>query len=184
MLGTIVNTMAHRSDTEQLRASVRSCLEEVCSTHGGPKQFLQSMYPTAAQRQAFAEALWTHFPPPDDANLHMSPALPEQEQGSHAQAAGPCGGVFLLHIACFSFDADASTNMPPGQSTALALADEILTDGFLTQHEPLLVSQPPFLEGVAAPWQTAAAGNAAVLPAQSVGYTKGQSRMTTLLSAP
>lgn len=47
-----------------------------------------------------------------------------------------------MHLASFSFSASATVRGPPENDTVFLLMDEILVDGFITQGEPLLVTQP------------------------------------------
>ena len=68
----------------------------------------------------------------------------------------------------------------------MALCEEIVTDGFVTSGEPLLITMPSALlaQGLMAPWckEVTHDGTVVVEPAhqllaQSIGYSKGQARV-------
>lgn len=52
------------------------------------------------------------------------------------------GTLLNMHLAAFSFSKTASIRGPPEHDTVRLLLDEILLDGFITQGEPLLITQP------------------------------------------
>ena len=52
------------------------------------------------------------------------------------------GTTLHMHLAAFSFSKLASIRGPPEHDTVRLLLDEILLDGFITQGEPLLITQP------------------------------------------
>lgn len=52
------------------------------------------------------------------------------------------GTLLNMHLAAFSFSKNASIRGPPEHDTVRLLLDEILLDGFITQGEPLLITQP------------------------------------------
>lgn len=54
----------------------------------------------------------------------------------------PEGRLHNLHLASFSFAKGASIRGPAEHDTVRLLLDEMLLDGFVTQGEPLLVTQP------------------------------------------
>lgn len=47
-----------------------------------------------------------------------------------------------MHLASFSFSTLASVRGCPENDTVFLLMDEILLDGFVSQGEPILVTQP------------------------------------------
>ena len=92
----------------------------------------------------------------------------------------------ILHVSCLSFDRAASLKLPPGKNVAMALCEEMVTDGFVTSGEPLLITVPAALlaQGLMAPWCTEVTRDGTVvvepahqLLAQSIGYSKGQARV-------
>ncbi len=144
-----------------------------CDRAGGPQQYLLARYSTTALRQSFADSLWSMFPPEETTTYHWSEALPfiRDEERSSAPA-------FHLHVAAFGFGAHCSTKTAPEVHVAHRLAEEIVTDGFVTAGENLLVNIA--LSGehctLQRPWP-----GSCTLGVQAVGYCKGQARMNTLL---
>ena len=104
---------------------------------------------------------------------HLSAAVPhvdEKKIGDHQP--------LVLHISSFNFTPKASMKPPPGESVAVALAEEILNDGFITAGDVLRITVMQTYNVLTQPLQSEEANK--LLP-QSVGYTKAQARVTTLL---
>ena len=64
----------------------------------------------------------------------------------------------------------------------IQLVDEMLADGFITAGDPLLVTLPEHITPFPAPWCTEDGHAEKQLRAQSVGYSKGQARMVSVLA--
>lgn len=83
--------------------------------------------------------------------------------------------IVVLHVMSFCFSDTASNKMPPGLNLTMSIAEEIVTDGFITSNIPLRITQlddgldPHFASNYD-------------LKAQSIGYSKGQARTLTLLA--
>ena len=59
----------------------------------------------------------------------------------HYLASGQ-GHLLNMHLGAFSFSSAASVRGCPENDVVLKLLDEILVDGFITQGDPLLLTQP------------------------------------------
>jgi len=83
----------------------------------------------------------------------------------------------IFHVAQLDFSRLATLRQPPSLKVALALADEILTSGFITNGDPILVT---FLadanSAVPGPWPQELEYSRAFI----FGYVKGASRLCTL----
>lgn len=60
----------------------------------------------------------------------------------HIQIVNQQGPQLNMHLASFSFSALASVRGCPENDVVSLLTDEILMDGFVSQGEPILVTQP------------------------------------------
>ena len=138
--------------------------KESLTNAGGPVQYLVARYPTNAEQKQFGDALMTLFPPREN--------ITYQEKGPIPKSENTVGGKmesFCLHPALFAWGDDSSVKSRPEICTSLRLLQEYLMDGFLTNAEPLhitelMVSAEEYNLGLC-----------------SIGYIKGQARMTTLL---
>ena len=163
---------------ETFKSNVSRAVAEVCTRHGGPQQHLNFIHDTGDKRKAFAEWLYAAFPPSDSINYKFDArefqAVPESELSSTP--------AIKVHLACFSFHPDASIKQAPGKDHTLRLADQILTEGFITSGDPLLLLLPDSenLHGCTPTWTCP--GSSTPVEAQSIGYHKAQSRMLSLLS--
>jgi hypothetical protein len=99
----------------------------------------------------------------------------------------------VLHISSFNFESKASIKTVPGKSLAIQLLDEYLANGFTTSGDNLLVTQLVDLASLPAAWCTSVTVEVDGQPvtnvqpegqlgSQSIGYSKGQARMLTLLA--
>ena len=52
------------------------------------------------------------------------------------------GALLRMHLGSFSFSTAASVRGCPENDVVLKLMDEIMVDGFVTQGDPLLLTQP------------------------------------------
>jgi len=94
----------------------------ISTTYGGPAQYLVH--------------LWEAFPERDDLFYQRAPqiaAVKEKDLGAVLPV--------VMHIAGLGFHGDCSLKPPPGTILSQQLAEQILTDGFCTSGEPLLVCQ-------------------------------------------
>ena len=143
------------------------------SSIGGPGPYLESRYGNAEQKLAFAKALWDLLPPDNTQTYHLTDSL------THASvdAAAPST---IVHVAALGIDKCSSSYGFPMATTCEQIAEEILTDGFLTSGEPLLVMKKATedLNGdVAAPWS--GCGGVGPLQPFSLSFVKGRARAAT-----
>ena len=103
--------------------------------YGGPRQFLQSMFPTRALKLDFAKRLVDLLPADASVNyIRNYEDLPTAISGNeHLQSP------FSLHLSLFSFENDASLREPTSLKTFDALLGSILADGFQSSTEPVFV---------------------------------------------
>ena len=91
-----------------------------------PTGYLELKYPTDDDKEQYARVLWQESPPMDTIPPLMGATLP----GKPVQLVR-AEDVFVLQSATLSFS-DASMVCRPTMDKCLKLADDILTDGFVT----------------------------------------------------
>ena len=143
-----------------------------------PVSYLETKYRSAVDKEQYARALWQEFPPMDSNPPLMGGDLPGKMVGS-LTAQDAC----VVHLATISFSA-ASMVCEPTVDKCLKLADEILTDGFVTDTEPLLLNVSPTqmefcgLPGIP-PWGEMVNGKPSLRPF-SVCHHKSAARVIAL----
>ena len=91
-------------------------------------------FPDERAQERHARYLWQMLPPMPDVSPVLAGVLPGKPAGS----ASP-KDVMVVHLAMLSFS-EESMVCPPTVDRVLKLADEILTDGFVTDTEPLMAN--------------------------------------------
>ena len=140
-----------------------------------PLQLLEKTYPDKDQ---YARLLWQQFPPMSSHPPYMRADLPGQQVESLTGA-----DVHVMHLATFSFSVESMV-CEPTIDIILKLADEILTNGFVTDTEPLILNVTPTqmeqqgLKGIP-PWGAMVDGSASIRPF-SVCHHKSAARVTAL----
>ncbi len=156
--------------------------EVVCRDGGGVAKYLRIKMATPESKVAFCNWLFSSFPPTREVMdrqwwMDKIPTYKYDEVGAHAP--------IILHPALFSFLKVASARPEPANVTCQLLADEMLSDKFATQAEPLLLKLLPTRElaGVQPLWTSLCEGKEGkILSYQSVGFRKGQARVLTMLA--
>ena len=146
-----------------------------------PLQLLETKYPSVHDKDQYARILWQQFPPMASHPPWMSADLPgKQEESLTAE------DVIVMHLATISFSA-TSMVCEPTIDKIMKLVDEILTDGFVTDTEPLILNVTPMqmeqqgLDGIP-PWgATVGVDGFASLRPFSVGHHKSAARVIALL---
>ena len=145
-----------------------------------PLQLLEKKYPCAHDKDRYARLLWHQFPPRASNPPLMRADLPgKQEESLTAE------DVIVMHLATISFSA-TSMVCEPTIDKIMKLVDEILTDGFVTDTEPLILKVTPMqmeqqgLEGIS-PWgATVGVDGFASLRPFSVCHHKSAARVIAL----
>ena len=143
-----------------------------------PLQLLEKKYPSVHDKDQYARILWHQFPPMASHPPWMRADLPgKQEESLTAE------DVIVMHLATISFSA-TSMVCEPTKDKILKLADEILTDGFVTDTEPLILNVTPTqmeeegLKGIP-PWGAMVDGVQSLRPF-SVCHHKSAARVIAL----
>ena len=142
-----------------------------------PLQLLEKKFPSADDKDRYARLLWHQFPPMTSNPPLMRADLPDKQELLTAE------DVIVMHLATISFS-DTSMVCEPTKDKILKLADEILTDGFVTDTEPLILNVTPMqmekegLEGIS-PWGAMVDGVASLRPF-SVCHHKSAARVIAL----
>ena len=156
------------------RDSILQRVKAVLEEHGSPINYLQEKYPSSDKREEYAHTLWKTFPPAEDEALYyLAAELPGES---------PPGKGQLLHLACLSFS-EASMLQVPAMERCMKLADEILTDGFVTDTEPLMLNGSRYDtmgDDFVPPWGDKVDGGKPTLRAFSVCHHKSAARSATL----
>ena len=161
---------------------------KICDAHGGPRQYLQATYLDRPSRAAFAASILKLVPFADTVKYHTSQIVPEIAETDKSKA-----DFQILHLSSFSFTNKGSLKTPPGKSITLQLADHYLSEGFITSGDPVYITQPQGIDSFPAPWcrcETEELNGQMIkkylpenqLESQSIGYSKGQARVMTLLA--
>ena len=145
-----------------------------------PLQLLQQKYPRAHDKDRYARLLWQQFPP-----MASNPPLLRADLPGKQEELLTAADVIVMHLATISFSA-TSMVCEPTKDKILKLADEILTDGFVTDTEPLILNVTPMqmeqqgLEGIS-PWgATVGVDGFASLRPFSVCHHKSAARVIAL----
>ncbi len=158
-----------------------SILEEVrhkLEFHGSAMKYLEDKYPTADNKLDYARVLWQQLPPLGDKPPFLDADVPSQSRTSLT------GIVHIVHLASLSF-LESSTVCPPSMERCLKLADEILTDGFVTDTEALMLNVAKNDMAAAGtpgipPWGEMTESGQQTLRAFSLCHHKSAARVATL----
>ena len=143
-----------------------------------PLQLLEKKFPSADDKDRYARLLWHQFPP-----MASNPPLMRADLPGKQEELLTAEDVIVMHLATISFSA-TSMVCEPTKDKILKLADEILTDGFVTDTEPLILNVTPMqmeqqgLESIA-PWGAMVDGVASLRPF-SVCHHKSAARVIAL----
>ena len=143
-----------------------------------PLQVLEKKFPSVQEKDQYARRLWQEFSPMASNPPRMRADLPGKREGELTAA-----DVLVMHLATISFSATSMVCEPPIEKI-LKLADEILTDGFVTDTEPLILNVTPTqmeeegLKGIP-PWGAMVDGVQSLRPF-SVSHHKSASRVIAL----
>eukprot|EP00969_Alexandrium_andersonii_P066593 2935892-Alexandrium_andersonii.AAC.1 len=116
-------------------ARLRLAFDQMCSTFGGPQQFLSKRLADKDSQARFAKQLRSAFPPLMGKTYCVDyplPAIREEDM-----AAVPS---LVVHISCLGNDESCTMKHPPLAETCKKIMEEVLTDGFVTASEPLKVT--------------------------------------------
>ena len=143
-----------------------------------PLHVLEKKFPSVREKDQYARRLWQEFSPMASNPPRMRADLPGKREGELTVA-----DVLVMHLATISFSATSMVCEPPTEKI-LKLADEILTDGFVTDTEPLILNVTPTqmeeegLKGIP-PWGAMVDGVQSLRPF-SVCHHKSASRVIAL----
>ena len=145
-----------------------------------PLQLLEKKFPSADDKDRYARLLWHQFPP-----MASNPPLMRADLPGKQEASLTAEDVIVMHLATISFSA-TSMVCEPTIDKIMKLVDEILTDGFVTDTEPLILNVTPMqmeqqgLEGIP-PWGATVGGDGfASLRPFSVCHHKSAGRVIAL----
>ncbi|CAK9040562.1 unnamed protein product [Durusdinium trenchii] len=167
------------TDGQKLRESVRTLMAQCIQKYGGPENYLRMRFATRAAKQDWLNYLGEIQKVDGATSFNVGVDLPISNCNALSE-----GALLRMHLGSFSFSTAASVRGCPENDVVLKLMDEIMVDGFVTQGDPLLLTQPADLlaeveEGLMGPW--ARAGHSSLRP-MTVGYYKGRTRVTVLLA--
>ena len=143
-----------------------------------PLQVLEKKFPSVQEKDQYARRLWQEFSPMASNPPRMRADLPGKREGELTAA-----DVLVMHLATISFSG-ASMVCEPTIDKIMKLVDEILTDGFVTDTEPLILNVTPTqmeeegLKGIP-PWGAMVDGVQSLRPF-SVCHHKSAARVIAL----
>jgi len=173
-------TQAEDDNRESLARKRDAILEHIKNQlkTSTPLQVLEKKFPSVQEKDQYARRLWQEFSPMASNPPRMRADLPGKREGELTAA-----DVLVMHLATISFSATSMVCEPPIEKI-LKLADEILTDGFVTDTEPLILNVTPTqmeeegLKGIP-PWGAMVDGVQSLRPF-SVCHHKSASRVIAL----
>ncbi len=164
-----------------LRNVVMESVSRILKDHAGPMQYLMNRWENPGEKQEYVKWLWESFPP-DDAHQPLR-GLPLPVRPVEGDAQGEGQRPFTIHVAMLSFDPLTSPKEPTRAKTCSELVDSIMTDTFLTKHEPLLLcsggvqtTKARHKRGVDPTW----GAEPDVIPPLAIGHHKSAARVSTL----
>ena len=157
------------TDLDLQKNLVISALKQLLEKFGSARVYLEQRYKERAEAMLFYEYLHTL-----SAQSHPMHNLFDSKKWSEQ----PSSTMLKLPTWCFSFAALCSVKPDTDQKHTMDLAEQILTNGFESQADPLLVTLRPDVMK-ACPCQVQPADR---LQPFAVGFCKGKARMHTLLS--
>ena len=162
---------------KEIRDKLGTAFETSVRKHGGPMQFLTSRYFHQSERVKYAKRLWSTFPPLGNMPptlLDTSDHLPSSTLSSSSLGQR---NEIIFHIAQLDFSRLATLRQPPALKPSLQLADEILTSGFVTNGDPIMVNLlVDTSSAVPGPWPVEQGNSRAFI----FGFVKGANRLCTL----
>ena len=173
-------TQAENDNPESWDRKRDAILEELKAQlkNNTPLQLLEKKFPSADDKDRYARLLWQQFPP-----MASNPPLLRADLPGKQEELLTAADVIVMHLATISFSA-TSMVCEPTKDKILKLADEILTDGFVTDTEPLILNVTPMqmeqqgLESIS-PWGAMVDGVASLRPF-SVCHHKSAARVIAL----
>ena len=173
-------TQAENDNPESWDRKRDAILEELKAQlkNNTPLQLLEKKFPSADDKDRYARLLWHQFPP-----MASNPPLMRADLPGKQEELLTAEDVIVMHLATISFSA-TSMVCEPTKDKILKLADEILTDGFVTDTEPLILNVTPMqmekegLKGIS-PWGAMVDGVASLRPF-SVCHHKSAARVIAL----
>ena len=172
------NLHAKAKNREAILAELTRILQD---SGKSPVAFLEAKYSSAEDKQQYAQRLWQELPPVET----NPPVLSAHGSSGFGKPVGSLTAedVCVVHLAAISF-AGGSMVCEPTVDKIMKLADEILTDGFVTDTEPLLLNVTPTVMEMAAipgipPWGEMINGYPS-LRAFSVCHHKSAARVIAL----
>ena len=115
---------------------VTACFAQLCDDYAGPMQYLNLCYPDAAAREKFGDWLTMQLvseKPPDSISM-LEPSV--------AARGVVLGNAYVVHPAALSMLPISSSKPAPYPRVSKLLADEILKNGFRSEHDHLIVHNP------------------------------------------
>ena len=175
-------TQAENDNPESWDRKRDAILEELKAQlkNNTPLQLLEKKFPSADDKDRYARLLWHQFPP-----MASNPPLMRADLPGKQEELLTAEDVIVMHLATISFSA-TSMVCEPTKDKILKLADEILTDGFVTDTEPLILNVTPMqmekevdlMEGIS-PWGAMVDGVQSLRPF-SVCHHKSAARVIAL----
>ena len=106
---------------------VTDCFARLCDDHGGPMQYLNLCYPDTAARAQFGDWLTVQLVSEKPGDSMLEPSV--------AARGISLGQAYLVHPAALSMLPISSSKPAPYPRVSKLLADEILKNGFLSEHD-------------------------------------------------
>ena len=154
---------------------VNTLLVQQVTAAGGPTKWLLGKLDTDRRKHFFTYWLWDTFPEKDDvfyqhqASLEMVKSEEELKNNSN---------FLSVHPATLGYEPGCTLKPPIGSAKFIAILDQLMIDGFVTGTEPLLINLPDAIHNDRTPpW-----GASGVLAPHSLGFIKGNARVSTLLA--
>ena len=140
-------------------------------------QFLASRYFHQSERVKYAKRLWSTFPPQGNMPPTLMDATDRLPSSTLSSSSMGQWHEIIFHVAQLGFSRLATLRQPPALKPSLQLADEILTSGFVTNGNPIVVNLlADTSSAVPGPWPLEQGTSRAFI----FGDVKGANRLCTL----
>ena len=142
---------------------------------GGPTKWLLGKLDTDELKHSFTYWLWEVFPEKDDVFYQHQASL---ETVTSEEELKNNSNFLSVHPAMLGYEPGCTLKPPIGSAKFIAILDQLMIDGFVTGTEPLLINLPDSIQNARSPpW-----GAHGSLPPHSLGFIKGNARVSTLLA--
>ena len=117
---------------EEFRDVMITAVKDALKDYLGPQDYLMQRYGSVEAQTMYVKALWRLFPPMQEVTYELETDIKMYEHNDP-------GPPIHIHLAKLNFDPNNSPREPSSKDTCLSRVDQIMTDGFVTSTEPVML---------------------------------------------